>query len=233
MGLFRGPDIVTDGLVFNIDAGSIRSYPGSGTAVTDLAGNFNSVIVNGVTKNSSYSGTFSFDGTDDYITTNDDFLTVTPVGTSTEYTLEAWIYVHTSAGTTTNADQIIGHNSSTGFGFQVGVSNSNPRINYGARSTSNFYSSEFSYNDWTHVVLSRKSASPECATYLNGVLDVTSTANLNILSPSDGTVNIGGGGGRVSGYFDGLMGPVRVYNKALVADEVFQNYNAHKNRFNL
>lgn len=233
MGIYRGPNVVTDGLVFAIDAGPTRSYPGSGTDVTDLAGNFNSVMVNGVAVNSSNGGVFEFDGSNDYITTNDNFLSVTPVGTDTEYTLEAWIYVHTSSGETTGADQIIGHSSNTGFGFQVGESNGNPRINYGARTTNNFYSSEFSYNVWTHVVLSRKSTNPECATYLNGVNDVNSTANLNLASPSDGTVNIGGGGGRVTGYFDGLMGPVRVYNRPLTAEEALQNYNAHKSRFGL
>ena len=36
MGAFGGPDIITDGLQLAIDAGSTRSYPGSGTTVTDL-----------------------------------------------------------------------------------------------------------------------------------------------------------------------------------------------------
>ena len=36
MGFYRGPNIVTDGLVFAVDAGSERSYPGSGTTTTDL-----------------------------------------------------------------------------------------------------------------------------------------------------------------------------------------------------
>tara|TARA_R110002126_G_scaffold94434_1_gene222916 strand:+ start:516 stop:1211 length:696 start_codon:yes stop_codon:yes gene_type:complete len=231
MGTFRGPNIVTDGLVLALDAGSARSYPGTGTAVTDLAGNFNSVMTNGVAIDSSNGGVFDFDGTDDYIATNNDFLSVTPVSTSTEYTLEAWVYVRTSSGTTTSADCIIGHDSATGFGMQVGVSSSKPRINYGARSTSNFYSSTFEYNEWKHVVLSKRVTDPECFSYLDGVLDVSSGSSLYIKSPSDGDVNIGGGGGRVSGYFDGLMGPVRVYNVALTAAQVLQNYNAQKSRF--
>jgi len=233
MGFSRGPKIVTDDLVFYLDPANRKSYPGSGTSVIDLTGNFNSVLTNGVGTQSINSGVFEFDGSNDYITTNNNFLSVTPVGSSTEYTLEAWIYVHTSAGSTTSADQIIGHNSSTGWGFQVGVSNSNPRINYGARSDSNFYSSEFSYNTWTHVLLSRRSTNPECFTYLNGELDATSSSNLSLLSPSNGTVNIGGGGGRVTGYFDGLMGPIRVYNRALTAIEALQNFNAQKGRFGL
>ena len=34
-------ELVTDGLVFNLDAGDPRSYPGSGTTWTDLSGNGN------------------------------------------------------------------------------------------------------------------------------------------------------------------------------------------------
>ena len=231
--MYVGPDIITNGLVYSIDAGSTRSYPGTGIAVTDLAGNFNSVMENGVAIGNSNGGVFDFDGTDDYITTNNDFLSVTPISTSTEYTLEAWIYVRTSSGTTTNSDCIIGHDSDTGFGMQVGVSSSKPRINYGARNTSNFYSSTFEYNEWKQVVLTRRSISPECFAYFNGALDLSSTSDLDLESPSDGDVNIGGGGGRISGYFDGLMGPVRVYNVVLTAEQVLQNYNAQKSRFGL
>ena len=36
MGITRGPNIVTDGLVFAVDAANPKSYPGSGTAWKDL-----------------------------------------------------------------------------------------------------------------------------------------------------------------------------------------------------
>ena len=38
MGAFGGPDIITDGLVLALDAGSERSYPGTGTTWKDLSG---------------------------------------------------------------------------------------------------------------------------------------------------------------------------------------------------
>ena len=34
-----GPKIVTDGLIFKLDASNNKSYPGSGTTWTDLSGN--------------------------------------------------------------------------------------------------------------------------------------------------------------------------------------------------
>ena len=39
MGAYGGPDIITDGLVLSLDAGSTRSYPGSGSTWSDLSGN--------------------------------------------------------------------------------------------------------------------------------------------------------------------------------------------------
>ena len=49
--MYTGPDIITDGLILAIDAGSERSYPGSGTSVTDLAGTNTVALVNGVSYN--------------------------------------------------------------------------------------------------------------------------------------------------------------------------------------
>ena len=41
MAYFTGPNIVQDGLVLALDAGSTRSYPGTGTTWYDLSGNEN------------------------------------------------------------------------------------------------------------------------------------------------------------------------------------------------
>jgi hypothetical protein len=67
MGFYRGPNIVTDGLTFAIDAASERSYPGSGTTAYDLVGSYNGALTNGVGFNSANGGSFTFDGIDDYI----------------------------------------------------------------------------------------------------------------------------------------------------------------------
>ena len=59
--------IVTDGLVFYVDAGNGDSYPGSGTAWSDLVGSNNGTLVNGPTYNSTNGGSFVFDGSNDYV----------------------------------------------------------------------------------------------------------------------------------------------------------------------
>ena len=49
MAFNYSPKIVTDGLVFAVDAANKKSYPGSGTTWTDLAGSNNGTLTNGPT----------------------------------------------------------------------------------------------------------------------------------------------------------------------------------------
>jgi len=53
--MYTGPNIVTEGLVLALDAASVRSYSGSGTAWKDLSGNDNDFTLDssGITHNSS------------------------------------------------------------------------------------------------------------------------------------------------------------------------------------
>ena len=63
MGLSHSPRIVTDGLVFCVDAGDKMSYPGAGTTWTDLSKNRNNgTLVNGPTFDSANGGSISLDG---------------------------------------------------------------------------------------------------------------------------------------------------------------------------
>jgi len=66
---WRGPDIVADGLVLYLDAGSPNSYrPDFGTTWKDMSGFNNSgSLINGPTYSSANGGSIVFDGVDDYI----------------------------------------------------------------------------------------------------------------------------------------------------------------------
>lgn len=67
-----GPgNIVTNGLVLNLDAANPRSYPPpyNGTVWRDLSGNNkNGTLTNGLTFSSAHGGGIVFDGVDDYVT---------------------------------------------------------------------------------------------------------------------------------------------------------------------
>lgn len=236
MGVSYGPRITTDGLIMRIDPASLRSYPGTGSSITDVASGRVGTI-SGVTIS---DGTFDFDGVNDLIDMNNSYIDQTSntltSGNSTgqsDYTLEAWIYVRTSQGTTTDADSIIGSTSNEGVGMQVGVSGGNPRMNFGARNTSNFYGSQFSYNQWYHVVFCHQHLS-FTNVYMNGELDVTSSnSSYSIAAGTYGDITIGNSSGRVTGFFDGKMGPLSIYNKGLSESEVRKNFVASRARFGL
>jgi hypothetical protein len=67
MSVIWGSEIVKSGLVLYLDAGNQNSYPGTGTAWTDISrNNNNGTLINGPTFDSGNGGSIVFDGTDDY-----------------------------------------------------------------------------------------------------------------------------------------------------------------------
>jgi hypothetical protein len=83
--------IVSNGLILNLDAAQLRSYPTSGTTWTDLSGNgYNTTLVNGPTFNSANGGSIVFDGTNDYAIT---------ASITNFKSISGWIYISTPFGT--------------------------------------------------------------------------------------------------------------------------------------
>jgi hypothetical protein len=231
MSYINGPKIVTDGLILCLDAANLKSYPGSGSSWVDLCGIQNGTIINSPTFSSEGKGSLDFNGTNQYVDMNKAYSGLEIQSSTSNYTLESWIKVRTSQGTVLDTDSIVGNNSNYGVGMQVGIFNSKPRINYGARSTNNFYGSSFEYNAWTHVALSRIHE-VSCKSYLNGQPDTSiASTQLSVLSTSWGNMTIGYSGPRITGYYDGYIAVIRIYNKGLTDDEIFQNYVAIKGRF--
>ena len=64
--MYVGPDIVQDGLVAVFDAGSTRSYPGTGTVWYNLIGTVNGTL-SASSIGTTTAGTMTFDGVDDSI----------------------------------------------------------------------------------------------------------------------------------------------------------------------
>jgi hypothetical protein len=113
---FSAPNIVTNGLVLNLDAGNPSSYNGNGNTWTDLSGSGNNgTLVGGVTYNSSNQGSLVFNGnssgtTDSYV--NLPATTDFAFG-SGDFTVEMWIYANTG----NNVSTFISMNSITASGF--------------------------------------------------------------------------------------------------------------------
>jgi len=234
MGAFGGPDTITDGLQLAIDAGSIRSYPGSGTSVSSLEGLINGTLTNGVGFSSSNGGTFVFDGVDDYIDYTNSINPVSSFSCSTWINLsninpsgsDFPVLTKWSASPTSSRNFILGYRSS---GSQKGISFYLYNSSYTQQDN---YRTDWnpSANVWYYIT-AVFSAGSFVKIYINGVTDFTRTSGVYSSLNANSTASIKSGLTTGLSPFPGKIAISRIYNQALTDAEVLQNYNAQKNRF--
>ena len=234
MGISRGKKIITDGLIFHIDAANTRSYPGTGTILNDISGNgSNGVLTNGPTFDSSNNGSIQFDGVNDYVDCGE-FNTLT-----TNFTFELWIKpIGVAFNTILTGGPTLDESSALNTGFYFVYDN---------RETTNyFYIYVGGYTRITNI----GSFNPiEGTTYQISICGNASFTNFyangSLIQSTTGGINFGSldiqhliiGARR---YYNGVNAYVnvntystKIYNRALSSDEVLQNYNATKGRFGL
>ena len=210
-------ELVTDGLVLNLDAGDPRSYPSSGTTWTDLSGNGNNGTLNGPTYSNADGGALVFDGTDDYVTGTLPLITG-------EVTIEAWVKFD---GVTNR--QTIFTQGQDAVSFSCGLVVSNSNIIFRNTFSDHTFSSPSTLvsGQWYHLVIS--SSTILTSGYVNGISNGTTS---NIVSTNNiQTFKIGQRPGISTESLDGNISIVRVYNRALSAAEVAQNYDALRVRY--
>ena len=225
------PNIVTSGLQLYLDADVYSSYVGSGTTWTDLSGNGNNATLqNSPSFVSTEPKNFTFNGTNQYATISMSGLRVVNI------TEEVWVFLSSTS------DQVF-------IGSQYGTSSNNSfaiwvqsgAFAFGVNTGGNFYYSTISTVSsgvWYHLTHTYNGTTQYF--YVNGTLVSTynSSASGNITYDVNNTLlalaaDWNGSGYNVgaTGYVNGKMPVVRIYNRALSAAEVLQNYNATKFRF--
>jgi len=227
MGLGHSPRIVTDGLVLCLDAANARSYPGTGTTWTDRSGNGNNgTLTNGPIFDSTNGGSIGFDGASEYIQLPQSF----SFGSSS-FSIECWVKLNTISGIdaiyySQSSNQSgfygIGHaNVSTAKGFYISDYNGSTRVTSKTGVVA-------SINTWYHLT-GVKNTSNQCGVYVNGSLAsslLTSTLSVTSSNPKIGINPVAS-----SEILDGSISQFRMYNKALTPDEILQNYEATKGRY--
>ena len=232
MGFYRGPNIVTDGLVYAIDAGSTRSYAGSGTTATSLVGSISNTLNNGVGFSTDNGGTWTFDGTDDKITVANSS-TMQP---TSALTMEAWVRLDTMPSSWYSVFQSPESNSghtSPFFDWAIYVNYTgglHTRINGISDGLSTGTTTKMQVNTWSQVVITWNGSL--VSYYLSGVLIQTVSLSTTI-SYTNNTNKLIGTNASGSEAVDGKIPIVRFYNRAITAAEVLQNFNAQKSRFGL
>ena len=187
MGFYRGPNIVTDGLVYAMDARSARSYDGT-TTLNDLVGSGTGTLTSGVTYQSINGGVFDFDGADDYITFGNNFLVpgISQYDTITNFTIDVWVNWDTFAAGTN--DEIISWWKTGGSTYLDGFlgttragggTAANPVIRFGDgwANTGVSFSSATDTGKWFNIVAIK--TSNNAYVYVNGVLRATKGSALS------------------------------------------------------
>jgi hypothetical protein len=217
--LLNTPQLVTDGLTLRLDAGDITSYSGSGDTWYDLAGTEQNItLANSPTFTSGTPSYFTFNGSNQFGTSNGDVLT------QTTYTKSVWFYLN-------EYDENNLVSSDTGGHFMYMASAN--KIYCGHTNWGNYQAypstANISLSNWYNVTLTFNTTDG-MVLYINGIQDSTYTDN-KTAHGGDSSTNIATFGG--GNLLNGRIAKVYCYNRSLTADEVLQNYDFDKSQFGL
>jgi hypothetical protein len=236
MSVYYNPEIITDGLICTYDLSNSKSYGGSGSSVIDMTNTMGTGTLNSFAYNSFGGGTA-------YLGTAN-----TTAGISTSLTnfsksvgtIEIWAYptswsngnglfINRSDNTANAGDWLwLGvWDSGNVLYFRLGTSAGCCSYDNAISSWSANY---HGVNTWGHYVCTW-SSTEQSRVYFNGVL--LNTVNLPVLPTTNPTSTglFGNGHGAASSCWIGYLGPMRIYNKALTASEIQQNFAANRVKY--
>jgi hypothetical protein len=254
-----GANIVQSGLVFCFDPANNKSFVVGSTTANDLknsttltfknkiylaGGTGDIVTIISPTFDNNNGGSIFFNpssilsGDAVYLPNGD-----TSTNINTYVTLSVWFkktvspsWVEVPAGKGFNTPTP----SSQAYSFYILNNSIYARVTTNTVNGNSDIGTPYSLNMWNNAVLTYDGTAIRL--YLNGVLK-TSTPKTGPMMNTSNPFNIGcqNNGGyfpasapsKTSEYFKGYISNVMIYNKALIADEVLQNYNALKSRFGL
>jgi hypothetical protein len=218
MSVKGGPNTVTSGLVLELDAGNIKSYQSGSTTWYDKSGNGNNAtLVNGPTFDTGSLGSIKFDGTNDYVATN------------TSGMAEGTMLCFFNPSASVNLqyfEGLIDNDVPGQYGQGMGINN-------GVFETildNEFWTPNVTVDigSWQMCALSWNATTANF--YKNGVL--RNTLSYTRGSVTTATYYIGASHANPR-FLNGRIATAQIYNRALSASEVLQNYNATKGRFGL
>jgi hypothetical protein len=259
MAVTAGPKVVENGLVLSLDVANRNSYPGSGTTINDLVGANNFTLQN--PSYYSYDGTsmsFDIDRTNSPTAEAGGYIEKT--GTTggltalnyfhNDHTTEIWFkaddrdpYDPTNAAP--NFEGVSGLVLFNGFHSGLYFSASAYSYTIWGNDGSNNQVNTWSFNDteegvWTQLVAVRNGSTIKL--YKNGVEKTSSTITAallaaNVSTPSANNIRIGTATGSAPSGFtwfsDITFSNLKMYKKGLTPEEVKQNFEALRGRFNI
>lgn len=241
MSAYSGPEIFDSGLILHLDGANQKSYPGSGTTWTNLSSSENNAtLTNGPTYSSANQGSIVFDGTNDYA--------IMPFTTIlNDCTFNFWF----KATSTTSYQYLLSLGNGSNSSYALHFDMNDPDLGatgqtmwvywnsggtpYSVLSRSGTYG-DFQDSTWRNYCFVRNNSDASVTRhYVNGV-ERTS----GVTRAGTQTTQFGNGAGYYlnigrlhtnSFFWSGNVALVQIYNRALSATEIYQNFNAYRSRF--
>jgi hypothetical protein len=241
VGIAYNTSIIRDGLVLHLDAANIKSYPGSGISWNDLSGNGNNgTLINGVGYSSANRGAMTFDGTNDHASFITDPLqnitqaiTIDFVSLISANTVGVRVPPIITRGSTSSAGGSLSHTLIyyegptnelvSQFGNTNGTAGSRVRTPY-TLNTIEHYTVTY---DGSIVSLYKNGELKNTASQSGAIYNNTGQQPTAI--GRDVRYSIG-----VSGrMLNGRVYNMKIYNRALTAAEIRQNFEATRGRYSI
>lgn len=232
MATFGGPNTIETGLIVSVDAANKISYSGTGTTWSDLSGNNNSgSLVNGPTFSTDGGGSIVFDGVDDYVNLQNN--------STTNITNNFTFTVVFSSNDISRANQtLFSKAESGGYGMEFNTGIIASAIGFLGYIDGSYRTVTDSISNYTSNKVYSLTATYDNAflrLYRNGV-QVNQAAQTGNITTNTQPLCLGINPQASGPYVIPLTGNIytfQIYNRALSATEVQQNYNAMRGRFGI
>jgi len=231
MGITYNPSIVSSGLVLALDAGNPKSYPGTGTTWTDLSGRGNTgTLTNGPTYSSANGGSIVFDGSNDYVDCGNSAVFNQSGGKS--FTVTCWAKFNSTPA----AHNPIFNKAATNgtFEYTLGLSSSGSVQWFTSSNGTSWVLRDvgetISTGIWYYYAVGFNFNSQVSFASVNGK-QIYTAAQTGIFNGSR-AFEIGRHNDPTT-TMNGNIAQVSIYNRALSAAEVSQNFNALRGRYGI
>ena len=217
----HSPKIVTNGLVLALDAGNVKSYVSGSTTWFDKSGfSNNGTLTNGPTFSSANGGSIVLDGTNDEVTI------LNPITFTNTGTVSAWVKYNN-----TSVDLILAAGGGYIEGYWFYTVGNDVYSNWGGDFVGfGTLKSSFPQNEIFYLTLTLQSGTARL--YKNSILlSSSSTSAANATLRGFGRLYANGFGSYTN--MNGNIYSTQIYNRALSATEVTQNFNALRGRFGI
>ena len=219
-----------------LDASNTSSYSGSGTVWNDLSGNSRTgTLTNGPAYSSANGGSIVFDGTNDYVDVTNTITAFSYANTS--FTVSIWFKQSTLSN-----GALISKGGAVG-GWSIWAVNDGTIVSYMKNGSSadnydRYTSAVITANTWINITAifttnTTVAANNSVINYVNGIVNTGTIVVGSGAYGSETSTNLFIGRRTTSPYFNGNIGTVQIFSRALTAAEVLQNFDATRTRFGI